>query len=622
MAIKSSNQITFTEHKKIVAIKEYYLATAVSSGVTTATAGWTQDIQTIDYDKKFLWNYEEVVYSIGDPEISEPIIIGFYGQGKGISNIINSYVLTTIPELPASPEWSTDASVTTGLTPTNKYLWNKETIEYTDGTSTDTDPAIIGVYGDSGAGIITFEIYSTQGFQFKESLQEIKLQVAAFDGTDSITDATYSWYWWDKTLNNNKGAYSEIITDQTDATLTVNAKDPYALESLKCVMTYQDKTYEDYVTLTNETVVYTTVVKFFDGSNIFHADDLYIIAYVEVYQNNQRVESIFDVADVYCSGLCTVDWNTFEVTTDLQGTFQEGDKMFFVFKQTNTKYQTFLGEYQSGKWKKISYSTKYKYSNSSHVNERAPNLLAISKEQINKAQNIEFIVSDKYGVELSRTNVNVIDSNDPIISTKAPSNPVNNQLWLDTSVAPYVLKMYNSAENQWLECAEKIGGSVFTSQPTSGYTAGDLWILADGEVCGSFGPGSMLKATTTSKTFNTSHWVDADSDMTALKQNIKQYFTFDSTTGLKIGQVDEKFYVNISSTEMGFYDNQQGQHQRVVKISNNSAVIQSAKLKGATDFYGPMNICDPASDPEDAQVDTLFMWQIESNGSLSLAVPT
>ena len=70
---------------------------------------------------------------------------------------------------------------------------------------------------------------------------------------------------------------------------------------------------------------------------------------------------------------------------------------------------------------------------------------------------------------------------------------------------------------------------------------------------------------------------------------------------------------------MGFYDNGEGQHQKVVKISNNSAVIQSAKLKNNTEFYGQIHICDPNSDPDDDTDDTLFVWQVETNKSFSLA---
>ena len=98
MAIKASNQITFTEQKKILEIKEWYLATDQSIGVTLEASGWTEEVQVINETNKYLWNYEEVVYSIGSSDKSEPIIIGFYGKGtdgKGIADIKNSTKLTS-----------------------------------------------------------------------------------------------------------------------------------------------------------------------------------------------------------------------------------------------------------------------------------------------------------------------------------------------------------------------------------------------------------------------------------------------------------------------------------------------------------------------------------------------
>lgn len=627
MAIKSSNQITFTEHKKIVEIKEYYLATSKNEGITTSTSGWTTDIQTIDYTNKYLWNYEEVIYSIGSSDVSEPVIIGFYGKGdtgKGISNIVNYYQITqnlVAPELPTGSDmhgWSDQASTASNLSPTNKYLWNYEAIIYTDGSTTITDPAIIGVYGDSGADAITFEIYSSYGFMFKEDLQSIELKIAAFKGGEPISGATYKWEWWNDTLNSGAGGYSSITTEQS---LTVSESEEYAFANLRCTMTYNGKTYFDYVTLTSETVIYTTVVKFFDGSNIFHADDLYLVAYLELYQNNHRVESALDDATSYCTGVSSVS-SSGVITANISGSFTNGDKMYFI-KKTDSLYTVVLGQYQSGVWNVVNHKTKYTYENTLYSSVKT-NVIAISKESINKSQNVDFVVF-RDGVNISTTNVNIIDSNDPIVSNNAPLNPVYNQLWLDTSITPPVLKIYTQ-NNLWVECSEKIGGSVFTSKPNA-YSAGDLWILAIGETCNGFGAGSMLKAKTTSNTFNASHWDDADAKTTELKNNILQTFTFNpgndaskGLSGLTVGQVDEKFYVNISSTEMGFYDNEHGQNQKVVKIGNNSATIQSAKLKGNTEFYGQMNICDPNSNPEDDVIDTLFVWKVEKNKSLSLAI--
>ena len=37
------------------------------------------------------------------------------------------------------------------MTESNKYLWNYETITYTNGTTVDTTKRVIGVYGNKGA---------------------------------------------------------------------------------------------------------------------------------------------------------------------------------------------------------------------------------------------------------------------------------------------------------------------------------------------------------------------------------------------------------------------------------------------------------------------------------------
>ena len=209
MAIKISNQITFSEQKKILKIEEWYLATSYDTGVTAEDGdwgAWTKEIQTIDDNNPYLWNYEKVIYSIGDPsyDISDPIIIGVYSKsnGRGVANIINEYLLTEIPELPEQPEWSRDSSTASGLTPILKYLWNREIIIYTDGDEQSTEPAIIGVYGDSGTDAVDFQIYSTDGFEFSDNVKSIKLNTVAFKAGNKIgSNLAYQWYYFDTTEN-------------------------------------------------------------------------------------------------------------------------------------------------------------------------------------------------------------------------------------------------------------------------------------------------------------------------------------------------------------------------------------------------------------------------------------
>ena len=98
-----------------------------------------------------------------------------------------------------------------------------------------------------------------------------------------------------------------------------------------------------------------------------------------------------------------------------------------------------------------------------------------------------------------------------------------------------------------------------------------------------------------------------------LTQNANQYFSFDPANGLKIGQQDEQFYTQISSTKMGFYDNTDGSGKEVVSIGNKSATIKNMVVQENAEFD-----CNAQFNQ---QVDFFgFVWKKEFDGSLSLAI--
>ena len=113
----------------------------------------------------YLWNYEIIEYSSGDPTITTPALIG--SRGKGIKALGEYYILTATSASPRAPEivettdpeteesvktvtygdWKTVAEGgPTQPTSTSPYLWNVEKVEYTDGDIEFTDPALIGTY--------------------------------------------------------------------------------------------------------------------------------------------------------------------------------------------------------------------------------------------------------------------------------------------------------------------------------------------------------------------------------------------------------------------------------------------------------------------------------------------
>ena len=68
----------------VAKVENYYLASAQATGVTTSTAGWTTDASsqaaTISEAKPYLWNYEKVTYSKGNPTQTEPHVTGRWSR--------------------------------------------------------------------------------------------------------------------------------------------------------------------------------------------------------------------------------------------------------------------------------------------------------------------------------------------------------------------------------------------------------------------------------------------------------------------------------------------------------------------------------------------------------------
>ena len=124
-----------------------------SSHSTAPTSGWaTTAPQWVS--GKYIWERTKVYYSNGTTTTTQPACItGQKGQdgtnGKGIKAITEYYLVSTTNTgvTSSTSGWST--SVPT-LTSTNRYLWNYETVTYTDNSVVSTIPKVIGVYGDKG----------------------------------------------------------------------------------------------------------------------------------------------------------------------------------------------------------------------------------------------------------------------------------------------------------------------------------------------------------------------------------------------------------------------------------------------------------------------------------------
>ena len=161
-----------TDGVSITGVNNYYLATATESPAPTwDTEGWKPTLGELsnkfDTTNKYLWNYEEIIYSDTTTSKTTPEILSYYAkdgiagdEGRGIESITEYYQInnTTTLTKPSSSDltetnnWFTTPPV---LTATAPYLWNVEKVVYTKGEPlvVVTNPVLIGTYSRSITGV-------------------------------------------------------------------------------------------------------------------------------------------------------------------------------------------------------------------------------------------------------------------------------------------------------------------------------------------------------------------------------------------------------------------------------------------------------------------------------------
>lgn len=211
----------------IASVKEYYLASASASGVTTSTSGWTTAMQSTTTTKKYLWNYEVVAYTEGTPYTSTPVIIGTHGEkgdtgaaGRGIVSVTEYYGVSSAQGTQPT-SWTT--SVPSSFSVANKYLWNKEATVYTDSaTAKETAPHIIGVWGATGAtgaaGATGNAITAIKEYYLASNLASgVTRSTSGWTTTIQTVSATGKYLW-----NYTEVNYSKTATTYTDPIIIGN----------------------------------------------------------------------------------------------------------------------------------------------------------------------------------------------------------------------------------------------------------------------------------------------------------------------------------------------------------------------------------------------------------------
>ena len=195
--------------KSIGSVVNYYLATNSNTGINTSTSGWTTTVQSVSASKKYLWNYEVIKFTDGTvASTSTPCIIGSYGDkgetgnaGVGISSIKEHYAKSS-SNTTAPTAWQDTVPT---LDSTNKYLWNYETITYTDNTTKDTNKRVIGNYAKDGTSVTI----SSKTVEYATS-------------TSGTTAPQSGWSTSVPSVNNGAFLWTRTIVNYSDGTSTTS----------------------------------------------------------------------------------------------------------------------------------------------------------------------------------------------------------------------------------------------------------------------------------------------------------------------------------------------------------------------------------------------------------------
>ena len=195
----------------ITKVENFYLVSTLNTGITTSTSGWVATPPLTTTTNKYLWNYEKITYSSGNPTLTKPCVIGVHGStgdpgkdgiagkdGKGVKSTTITYTSSSSGTTAPTTGWTSGVPT---VDPGN-FLWTRTIWVYTDDSSeigytvsyiaTNGNDGSNGIAGKDGVGIKTTTITyasSTNG-----------TAAPATGWTETIPTVSEGSYLWTKTI--------------------------------------------------------------------------------------------------------------------------------------------------------------------------------------------------------------------------------------------------------------------------------------------------------------------------------------------------------------------------------------------------------------------------------------
>lgn len=188
----------------ISSVEEYYLAG--NSSTTPPTGTWVTNPNNAGWSatNKYLWNYENVVYTDSTSEPTTKSVVAIWSKdGKGIDSIVNYYKASSNPNEPrptvdGTEGWTTSIQT---ISPDAIYLHNYEKITYSDGsTPYRSDSHIIGHWGMDAleaSQLVLFPSFvsiptDTDGVVLEDFRQEIEVSMKTYSDVLALKSVDFT----------------------------------------------------------------------------------------------------------------------------------------------------------------------------------------------------------------------------------------------------------------------------------------------------------------------------------------------------------------------------------------------------------------------------------------------
>ena len=460
---------------------------------------------------------------------------------------------------------------------------------------------------------ITFQLYAPKGYLITNDVPSVTLEAFAYDGSQAITNATFTWSSWN-------GESWIAISGATSTSLALNASNIFKSGIYKCDMAYGGKVYTATATVEDKTDIYDSLIHV--TSKYSPTNRLYWILYSTVYSDEGEKDALLGPISVTAP------------ETPATGAYW--------YKIDETNYTVTLMKYSGSAWATTTDKQAFVYdwfmlndtNNIVTLGEQSK-VKIVTSDKFSRTCSVQCNVLDQERAALTHSNQVLNDPSDPIISTTEPSNPINGQLWIKTGTnGSYTLLVWDGSSSKWVISEADSQKRVYVSKPMT-YNDGDMWIVAadyepDSYINGILQTevvngttktikhlaGTMLRAQYASQTYKDADWVEAlnynkeFNDINKQLSAYNQFFTFD-TTGMTMGAKDvngqiSEFSTKLTNTELGFY---QGA-TKVAYINNNQLNISKAEITNGMLVGG---------DAPMIQIGNFVLIQ-ESNGSLSIGL--